>query len=121
VLKTRLEAAIRDGSLPYRVVLLLDTMSDLSYADYKELSKLLTGRELHIVSLYGSDLAQPSSRVTSDVPSGRLKALADADIIEFCVSGAEGDMLCADRIHLTEEGNAALARLLAERLALKEE
>ena len=92
-------------------------MSGLGAEEYKELAELLSDHELHIVSLYGLDLASPGSRVTGNVPSGRLSGIAGADIIEFCACDAQDDLLCADRIHLTEAGNAALAQLLAQRLA----
>ncbi len=121
ILMTRLQAAIEDGSLPYRVVLLMDNMSGFGAEEYSELAKLLSGRELHIVSISGSLLASPGSRTVRDVPSGRLSGIAGADIIEFCASSAENDYVCADRIHLIDEGNAALAELLAQHLVLAEE
>ena len=116
VLKTRLQAAIEDGSLPHRIVLLFDNMAGISAEEYKELTELLSGRELHIVSLYGLLMASPKSRSTENIPAGQLNGLNDVDVIEFCAADSQDDFLCADRIHLTGTGSAALAKLLAERL-----
>ena len=49
--------------------------------------------------------------------AGTLKGLGNADIIEFTASDATRDMLYADRIHLTEEGNYSLAELISQTVA----
>ena len=117
VLKTKLQAAMEDGSLPQRVVLMFDAMSGFGAKEYRELAELLSGRELHIVRLNGTLMATPGSRSAGTITAGTLKGLGNADIIEFTASDATRDMLYADRIHLTEEGNYSLAELISQTVA----
>ena len=116
LIRTKLQSAINNGTLPDRVVIMLDAMSGMGLQDYKELASMLEGRELYVVSLNGSLMAVPGSRSAVDIPEGRLSGLEGVNVIEFCTSDADG-LLCADRIHLTEEGNERLVSLLSESLA----
>ena len=120
LIRTKLQAAINDGTLPHRVVLVFDATSGMGLQEYRELAALLADRELYVVSLCGSLMAVPGSRSAVDIPEGQLSGLAGAKVIEFSTSEADG-LLYADRIHLTEEGNARLVSLLTERLALPQE
>ena len=100
-----------------KIIALKESVLEDNNADAQALREELRSRGTCLLNLMSS----PGSRVTGNISTGRLNGIAGADVIEFCASDAQDDLLCADRIHLTEEGNAALAELLAQRLALPEE
>ncbi len=110
LLKTQLEASIREGNLPNKVVLLFDTMSGFTAEEYKELAKLCEGRQLSIVAPSGDLLKTPGSIGAGAVTADAAKAAEGANVLELDLSGA--DKVLPDRIHLSDSGIAQLAQLL---------
>ena len=101
-LKSEIEAAIANDSLTNKIVLSFDSLSGLSSSDYKKLIDLCLGKEIYVVAT--------TQRIYNE-----LSKIENINIVNFYQEIQNNpEYLMVDGIHLTENGNKALSRLLKE-------
>ncbi len=103
--KTLLDAideALENGQLNHKVVFVFDQNLTFSKEEYQELIGRLADYEVTFVILNSSD-----SKILSSVSSEKTKEIDFAQELE-----AHEEYLMVDKIHLTQDGNQALGRLL---------
>lgn len=98
-IKTKLEEEINSKSLNYNVVFAFDSIANLSVEEYKILIELCKDRNVYVLKI-NNKILDLDSEVT---------------IIDFYNElQNHKEYLMLDNIHLTEEGNNALCKLLKE-------
>ncbi len=105
-LKMELEETIQNKSLTNRIVLAFDGSINFSKMQYQDLIKLCNGHEIYILAMdrqaYDNLLSLNDNSVT---------------VINFYQELLANDnYLMADKVHLTNDGNIALSKILIDRL-----
>jgi lysophospholipase L1-like esterase len=99
LLKTKLEEEISNDTLNYNVVFAFDNIAKLSKKDYKELIELCKDKKVFILKTNNQNLDLDSEVIIIDFYNELQN---------------HKEYLMLDNIHLTEEGNNVLSKLLKE-------
>lgn len=101
-LKVEIEESINDNSITKIIVFAFDSSVDLTLEQYKNLINLCEDKKIYILST-DEDVINDLSNINSD----------NVVIIDFYKEiKSNNNYLTMDKIHLTDEGNKALSKLL---------
>ena len=103
-LKKDVQKVLNEKTLNYKVVLAFDNNTSITLSQYQELIKLCSDYKIYILST-----SEQTNQVLDKIKYDNVK------IIDFYqVLKKHNNYIMADKVHLTEEGNIALSRMLYE-------